>query len=228
MSWVRWMVVVAVAALGLSLGGCDACKKKKAPATAAGSGSGSATGSGSAAGSGSATGSGSADELPLPPPAIADHVTVSAQPGDPAKPPVAVRFEKWTVKKATFDPSNLEGGTAEIELEVASVSTGITALDQHLNTPDFFDNAKFPTITIKIANVKRSGPDRYTADAAVTAHGTERMLSLSFNAFEPTATSIRISLSHRFSRRDFGIGPPQLDMVKADVTLDAVLTLTKP
>jgi len=53
------------------------------------------------------------------------------------------RFDK---KEGTvvFDRA-AKTGKVEVMFELGSVSTGVAAMDKHLQSPDFFDTAKFPT-----------------------------------------------------------------------------------
>src|SRR5581483_11096370 len=37
--------------------------------------------------------------------------------------------------------------SADVTIDVTSISTGVAKLDEHLKSPDFFDAAKYPTIT---------------------------------------------------------------------------------
>ena len=67
--------------------------------------------------------------LAMPRPALAqdadaDSIVVLAKHTDP-KPndPVAVKFEKFKVTKATFDPKKIEGGKATIEIDATSLKT---------------------------------------------------------------------------------------------------------
>src|SRR5215207_3005272 len=136
------MKTLKLLVLATVLAASPACKKKKTevvtppvtePGSAsgamatpdapdmAGSGSGMAgSGSGSAAdpNAGSA-GSGSAAAARDP---KADFISVLAEHAE-KKPtdPVEVSFDKFAVKKATFDPKKVEGGTATIEVDLASL-----------------------------------------------------------------------------------------------------------
>ena len=232
-------LVIAIAAVGLSLGGCKK-KDKEAPAAGSGSaagsmGSGSAAGSaagsmgsGSAAGSmgsGSAAGSAVADPVP----AAADSFKVTADHVDAAKGKVEVVFGKLSVKAAKFDPKNLEGGTATVEVDVTSLSSGIADRDAHLQSPDFLDAVKFPVITIGVDNVKKAGDTSYTADANVNAHGIEKKLPVKFEVTGSTADSVTVKVNHTFSRADFSVGgkgaEDPKDPVKTELVLDATLTL---
>ena len=221
-------LVIAVAAIGLSAAGC---KKKKENAgggsgtAAAGTGSGTAaagTGSGTAAGTGAGTAAGTgAGTAAVAPAAAVDHIKVVAQHVDAAKGPVDVVFNKWAVTKASFDPANLEGGTAEIEVDIASLTTGIGDRDAHLQSPDLFDVAKFAKATVKIDNVKKASETSYTADATFSIHGVEKKVPTKFEA-----DSVTVKVSQPINRNDFGVGGVP-DKVQADVVLDVQLTLKK-
>lgn len=226
MSKLTTTLVIAIAALGLSLGGC----KKKDDAAGAGSGTGTA-GSGS---TGSNLPAPAIDAAPAPAvdaavaaPVAADSFKVTADHVDAAKGKVDVVFGKLTVKAAKFDPKNLEGGTAEVEVDVTSLSSGIGDRDKHLQSPDYLDAVKFPIIAMKIDNVKKVTDTSFTADASVNAHGIDKKIPIKFDVTASTADSITVKINHTFSRKDFSVGGPgdAKDNVKMDLVLDASLTL---
>jgi polyisoprenoid-binding protein YceI len=175
-------------------------------------------------------------QKPIPPPPArknagaqnADHLLVHAKHVDPTEPDVDVAFPTWTVTKAAFDPANLEGGTAEIEIDVASLSSGIAKRDAHLNKPDYLDTAAFPKATVKIENVKKTGEQTYTADATVKIHGVEKTWSLPFEVVSRTADSVRVKFTQPFSRLDFNVGKPETeDSSQAQMELQGLLTIKK-
>ena len=173
------------------------------------------------------TGSAAAAPTPV---ASADHITVLAK-HEPAKPddPVKVSFSRFTVTKATFDPANLEGGTATIEIDLASLASGSEKRDGHLKTPSYIDLAKFTTATVDVANVKKQGDKSYTADAKVRFRDLEKTYPVTFEAFEPTADSVRIKGQQKFTRADFNVGgePGPDESVAKDLEIELQLTLKK-
>jgi polyisoprenoid-binding protein YceI len=258
MKTVKLLVLAAVLAIS------PACKKKDKADPNAGSGSANtvAAGSGSAntaaAGSGSANtaagsantaaGSGSADPAAgsanAAPPAPAEDKSdwikvfathVAPNPADP----VEVNFEKFKVAKANFDPKKIEGGTATIEIDIASLKTSDAKRDDHLRTPDYLDAKQFTTATVEVANVKKKDDKNYTADAKVKFHGVDKTYPVTFEVVEATDDSIRIKAEHKFPRLDFKVGKvpntetdmkkmdPKKDGVAADVTIKLQLTLKK-
>jgi len=142
--------------------------------------------------------------------------------------PVVVHFDKFAVTKASFDPKNLEGGTASIELDVASIKTGNDERDGDLKSPEFFDVANFATVTIDVANVKKQADTRYTADATVACHGVTKTYPVAFEVLATTADTVRIKGEHAFSRLDFAIGvdPAKDPTERVDTALTIQWTLT--
>src|SRR5580692_11318871 len=72
-----------------------------------------------------------------------------------------------------FDPSNLAISKAEATIDVASISTRETDRDNHLKSPDFFDVAKFPTITFKSTSIAAAS-EGYKVDGDLTIHGVTK------------------------------------------------------
>lgn len=140
-------------------------------------------------------------------PAAPDYVRVLASHAEP-KPsdPVVVEIPGFRVTKAAFDPAQVEGGTATVELDLASIASGSPKRDNHLKTADYLDVDKFAVATIDIANVKKTSADHYTADAKVSIHGVEQTLPVTFEVLETLPDGIRIRGEHEFSRHDFQIG----------------------
>jgi polyisoprenoid-binding protein YceI len=54
----------------------------------------------------------------------------------------------------TLDPANPSNSHVEVEIDVASINTGQPQRDEHLRTGDFFEAAKFPTITFISTNIE--------------------------------------------------------------------------
>jgi len=148
---------------------------------------------------------------------------------DLASDPVVVHFDKFSVAKARFDPKNLEGGTATLVLDPTSIKTGNEERDADLKTADYIDVAKFSTITVDVANVKKQTDAKYTADATVACHGLTKTYPVTFEVLATTSSSVTIKGEQAFSRLDFGIGiDPATDpteRIAAPLTIQWVLTL---
>src|SRR4051794_36627884 len=156
---------------------------------------------------------------------LAKHV--EAKPDDPVK----VQFTSFKVTKATFDPKKVEGGKAEIVIDATSLKTGADKRDAHLNTPDFLDTKKFPSITIDIDKVKKKADKTYTAEATVKFRDVTKKYPVTFDVVDSTADSIRIKGETSFSRLDFKVGKdskdPKVAPVQNELTIQLALTLKK-
>jgi polyisoprenoid-binding protein YceI len=164
--------------------------------------------------------------------AAADSIVVLAKhtPGKPTD-PVQVRFEKFKVVKASFDPKKIEGGKATIEIDATSLKTGEDKRDAHLNTPDFLDTAKFPKITVDIDKVKKKADKTFTAEATVKFRDVTKTYPVTFDVLDTKADSIRIKAQTDFSRLDFKVGKdpkePKSAPVETGLTIQMQLTLKK-
>ena len=107
-----------------------------------------------------------------------DHLGLSRQSG---------RFTD-TTGTLSFDPAKPEASTVSVEIKLASLSTGIPALDnQLLKTRDYFDAAAHPVITFTSRDVHLTGDK--TADVAgdLTINGLTKpaMLAVHWNYLGP-------------------------------------------
>ena len=154
----------------------------------------------------------------------ADSIVVLAK-HTPDKPtdPVQVRFEKFKVTKATFDPKKIEGGKATIEIDATSLKTGDDKRDAHLNTPDFLDTAKFSKITVDIDKVKKKADKTFTAEATVKFRDITKKYPVTFDVVDQKADSIRIKAEAPFSRLDFKVGKDPKELKAAPVQTEVVI-----
>jgi polyisoprenoid-binding protein YceI len=145
--------------------------------------------------------------------------------------PVQVRFEKFKVTKATFDPKKVEGGKATIEIDATSLKTGIDKRDAHLNTADFLDTAKYNTITVNIDKVKKKKDKTFTAEATVKFRDVTKKYPVTFDVLDQAADSIHVKSELTFSRLDFKVGKdstdPNVAPVQKDLVVQMNLTLKK-
>lgn len=141
--------------------------------------------------------------------------------------PVHVVFDKIEVKKVDVkDTSNLEGATAEIEIALGELASGVADRDKHLKSADFFDAAKNPKAAVKISDVKKAGDNKYNAQAEITAMGQTQKWPVSFEVVEAKDDWVRIKGTHKFKRSDFKIGEG-VQGPADDVELELHLTLKK-
>lgn len=84
----------------------------------------------------------------------------------------------------TLDPKALAATKFDITVPSNSISTTNTKLDGELNSPKWFDTAKYPTIEFKSEKIVQTGRDSADVTGALTFHGVTRpeTLHVTFNA----------------------------------------------
>ena len=121
------------------------------------------------------------------------------------------KFEKWRITRALIDPAAPREGIVEVEVDVASLATGIERRDDHLRTADFFDVEKFPTARVRVHDAEPHGKSgrgnpRYRAKFDFELHGVKKTLDAEFEVTQTSPPTVEGGLT--LNRTDFGIGDP--------------------
>lgn len=84
----------------------------------------------------------------------------------------------------TLDPKDLTATKFDIVIPANSVTTTNAKLDGELNSPQWFDTAKYPKIEFKSEKVVRTGHDTALVTGELTFHGVTKpeTLKVTFNA----------------------------------------------
>jgi len=81
-----------------------------------------------------------------------------------------------------FDPAKPEEGNVNVSIKVASISTGIPALDKQLTqTTDFFNVQAHPRMTFKSTVVRRTGDRSGEVAGDLTINGISKPVTLLVN-----------------------------------------------
>jgi polyisoprenoid-binding protein YceI len=91
------------------------------------------------------------------------------------------RFDK-TSGKITLDRS-AKSGTIEVTIDTTSIDTGVEKLNEHLSSEDFFNVAKYPTITFKAAKIVFSGDAPASVPGELTILGVTKPATLTVTRF---------------------------------------------
>ncbi|MGH8093058.1 MAG: YceI family protein [Chthoniobacterales bacterium] len=76
------------------------------------------------------------------------------------------------------DPDHPEKSSVIATIDAASIDTRNEKRDADLRSDDFFDVAKYPTITFKSTSVKQTGPDSGDITGDLAMHGVTKQLTL--------------------------------------------------
>ena len=109
--------------------------------------------------------------------------------------------------------SDFSDAVAEMTAQVKSVDTDNEKRDEHLQSPDFFDATKFPTIVFKSTSFQKAAePNTYAVSGDLTLHGVTKRITLSAIAnstIHPYTkkTVAGFKVLGKINRKDFGIAP---------------------
>lgn len=165
---------------------------------------------------------------PEPPKPDEDYILIEATHAKP-KPsdPVVIQLKSYRVTSVSFEsPDNLEGATATVEIDVASLESDSKGRDKHLREADYLDTEKFALSTVDISNVKKLDTDSYQAELKVALHGAENTWQVDFIVADKTDESVTIEMQHTFERRSFGIGAEDASPAQ-DILAKVRLTFAK-
>jgi polyisoprenoid-binding protein YceI len=129
------------------------------------------------------------------------HLTVSNVKGDFGK-------AKGVV---TLDDQDVSSLKVELTIDVASISTSHTKRDEHLRSPDFFDVAKYPSITFISKKVTKTDATRVRVLGDLTIRGVTLEVSVDVEGptpevKDPWGGARRGAMgSARINRKDFGL-----------------------
>lgn len=74
-------------------------------------------------------------------------------------------------------------GSVDVTIDASSLHTAVPKLTEHLKNPDFFDVAKYPTITFKSNHLQFDGDALKSVSGELTMHGVTRPVTLQVTHF---------------------------------------------
>lgn len=122
-------------------------------------------------------------------------------------------------------------GSIEVTVNMASISTGLAELEEHLRGKDFFDVAQYPTMTFKSDKLHFAGDKLIGADGLLILHGITKPVNLNVDHFYCGLNAIRLkytcgaNATTTIKRSDFEVDkyiPLISDEVKVLIQVEAV------
>jgi len=130
---------------------------------------------------------------------------------------------------------DLTKSSVEATIDATSIDTREPNRDNHLRSPDFFDVAKYPTLTFKSTKVEKAGADALKVTGELTIHGVTKPAVLAVTPTPeykgPKGEARRsFSATTKINRKDFGlawnkaleVGPIVGDEVTIELELETV------
>lgn len=139
------------------------------------------------------------------------------------------RFDK-TSGTITLDRA-AKTGSVDVVIDAKSVNTGYPLFNEHIQGEDFFDTAKYPTITFKSKALKFDGDKLASVDGDLTIKGVTKPVTLTVASFHCMPHPMRkkdacgANATTKIKRSEFNAGkhaPYVSDEVTLTIPVEAV------
>lgn len=110
-----------------------------------------------------------------------------------------------------LDDKDITKSSVDVSIDANTISTREAKRDAHLKSPDFFDTAKFPTLTFKSKKVEKAGEGKLKVTGDLTIHGVTKEVVLSVDGPTPEIKDpfggVRrgATATAKINRKDFGL-----------------------
>ncbi|HYA87083.1 MAG TPA: YceI family protein [Nitrospirota bacterium] len=119
-------------------------------------------------------------------------------------------FERYS-GVVEINDKDITKSKVEVTIDVNSVNTNVKKRDDHLRSADFFDVAKYPTMTFVSKKVAVEGPDKLKVTGDFTLHGVTKEVVLDLEG--PTGeskdpwgnTRKGATATTKINRKDYGL-----------------------
>jgi polyisoprenoid-binding protein YceI len=119
-------------------------------------------------------------------------------------------FHEWRVVESSVDLEALDDAFVLVEVELASLDTGIERRDDHLRNPDFFEVDTYPRAMVRVHSPRpiedetREQP-HFAVRFDLNLHGVEKTLDgeIEIVSMDPLVFEGKLTID----RMDFGVGP---------------------
>ncbi len=118
-------------------------------------------------------------------------------------------FGRWSAK-LQLDTADLTRSSVEVDIEAASIETGVADRDTHLRSPDFLDAAKYPTLRYRSRRVEAASKDRLRVIGDLTIRDVTREVVLDVEyggqGKDPWGnTRVGFTATASLNRKEFGL-----------------------
>lgn len=119
-------------------------------------------------------------------------------------------FEKHT-GVVDINDKDITKSKVEVSIDTASINTNVQKRDEHLRSADFFDVAKYPTMTFVSKKVAKAGKNKLKITGDLTLHGITKQVVLNVEGptaeiKDPSGNIRRGAVANtKINRKDFGL-----------------------
>lgn len=137
-----------------------------------------------------------------------------------------------------YDGKDVASIKAEAKIDTTTITTNNEKRDTHLKSPDFFDVAKFPTITFKSKRAEAAGAGKFKLIGDLTLRGVTKEVTLDVEGPSQALIAqgrarVGATATTKINRQDYGVSWSRaLDgggvVVSDEVVITLELELVKP
>lgn len=145
------------------------------------------------------------------------------------------RFTKWNAT-LQLDTTDLTRSAVEVDIEAASIDTGVADRDAHLRSPDFLDAQKYPSLRYRSRRAEVLSPERLRVVGELTIRDVTREVPLEIEyggrGKDPWGNErVGFTATASLNRKDFGLAWNQVletggvlvaDRVDVEIELQAI------
>jgi polyisoprenoid-binding protein YceI len=106
----------------------------------------------------------------------------------------------------------LDGATVSIDVDAASIDSGIALRDRHLRGPRFLDSSRFPFISFRSTRISPN-EGAIHVEGILSLRGVEQVVAFHClvrgSAGNGSGDTLSLAAALQVSRRDFGVGKPR-------------------
>ena len=119
-------------------------------------------------------------------------------------------FDKHT-GTVEINDKDITKSKVEVSIDTNSINTNVQKRDDHLRSADFFDVAKFPTMTFVSKKIAQAGKDKLKVTGDLTLHGVTKEVVLdvegpSKESKDPWGSLRKgATATTKINRKDFGL-----------------------
>jgi len=118
----------------------------------------------------------------------------------------------------SFDNNDLANSHFNCTIDVSTLNTGVGGRDNHLESKDFFDVAKFPVATFKSATIEKANAG-FKAIGSMTIKDSTKQITIPFT-FETNNGKSVFKGAVTIDRNDYGVGKADSEPDPIKVTIE--------
>lgn len=119
-------------------------------------------------------------------------------------------FDKHT-GTVEINEKDITKSKVEVSIDTNSINTNVQKRDEHLRSADFFDVAKYPTMTFVSKKVAKAGKDKLKVTGDLTLHGITKEVVLDVEGPSKESKDLYGNIrkgataTTKINRKDFGL-----------------------